>query len=97
MRATWPHDTGSYSYAESDYANPHAVTSVGGTTYNYAETGYVSAQAATKSSLSARRMRSIAGERVDVERRMRSGSLPRFGEEIETGCRWAEAIAERWP
>jgi hypothetical protein len=33
MRATVPTDVGFYSYAESDYANPHAVTSIGGTTH----------------------------------------------------------------
>jgi RHS repeat-associated protein len=34
---------GSYSYAETGYANPHAVTSVGGTTYSYDNNGNVTA------------------------------------------------------
>ena len=35
MRAIVPWDVGSYPYAEINYANPHAVTSVGGATYTY--------------------------------------------------------------
>ena len=41
MRAALPH--GSYSYARMGYANPHAVTSVGGTTYTYDNNGNVTA------------------------------------------------------
>ena len=43
MRAKLPYDAGSYSYAGMDYANPHAVTSVGGTTYTYDNNGNVTA------------------------------------------------------
>jgi uncharacterized protein RhaS with RHS repeats len=43
MRAIVPRDVGSYSYAGMGYANPHAVTSVGGTTYAYDNNGNVSA------------------------------------------------------
>jgi hypothetical protein len=32
MRPTLPREVRSYSYAGMGYANPHAVTSVGGTT-----------------------------------------------------------------
>jgi YD repeat-containing protein len=32
-----------YTYAETGYANPHAVTSVGGTTYTYDNNGNVTA------------------------------------------------------
>ena len=35
--------TTTYTYAETDYANPHAVTSVGGTTYAYDNNGNVAA------------------------------------------------------
>ena len=38
-----PRDVGSYPYAETGYANPHAVTSVGGTTYTYDNHGNVTA------------------------------------------------------
>ena len=38
-----PRDVGSYSYAGTGYANPHAVTSVGGTTYTYDNNGNVTA------------------------------------------------------
>jgi YD repeat-containing protein len=41
MLAILPLDVGSYSYAETGYANPHAVTSVGGTTYTYDNNGNV--------------------------------------------------------
>ena len=41
MRTALPH--GSYSYARMGYANPHAVTSVGGTTYTYDNNGNVTA------------------------------------------------------
>ena len=34
-------DGGSYTYAETGYANPHAVTSVGGTAYAYDNNGNV--------------------------------------------------------
>ena len=34
---------GSYSYAGTGYANPHAVTSVGGTSYTYDNNGNVTA------------------------------------------------------
>ena len=43
MRAILPRDVGSYSYAGTGYANPHAVTSVGGTTYTYDNNGNVTA------------------------------------------------------
>jgi uncharacterized protein RhaS with RHS repeats len=43
MRATVPRNVGSYSYAETGYANPHAVTSVGGTSYTYDNNGNVTA------------------------------------------------------
>ena len=43
MRATVPPDVGSYSYAGTGYANPHAVTSVGGTAYTYDNNGNVTA------------------------------------------------------
>ena len=43
MRAIVPWDVGSYPYAEINYANPHAVTSVGGTTYTYDNNGNVTA------------------------------------------------------
>jgi hypothetical protein len=43
MRATVPPDVGSYSYAETGYANPHAVTSLNGTTYTYDNNGNVTA------------------------------------------------------
>src|SRR5918994_3100231 len=35
--------TSTYSYAETGYANPHAVTSVGGITYTYDNNGNVTA------------------------------------------------------
>ena len=35
--------TTTYTYAETGYANPHAVTSVGGTTYTYDNNGNVTA------------------------------------------------------
>ena len=41
MGAIVPRDVGSYSYAEINYANSHAVTSVGGTTYTYDSNGNV--------------------------------------------------------
>ena len=37
------HDVVSYSYAGTSYANPHAVTSVGGTSYTYDNNGNVTA------------------------------------------------------
>jgi hypothetical protein len=43
MGAIVPRDMGSYSYAETGFANPHSVTSVGGTTYTYDDNGNVSA------------------------------------------------------
>ena len=43
MCAIIPRDGGSYSYAGTAYANPHAVTSVGGTTYTYDNNGNVTA------------------------------------------------------
>ena len=43
MRAIVPWDVGSYPYAEINYANPHAVTSVGGATYTYDNNGNVTA------------------------------------------------------
>jgi RHS repeat-associated protein len=41
MRAIVPRDVGSYPYARTGYANPHAVTSAGGTTYTYDNNGNV--------------------------------------------------------
>jgi uncharacterized protein RhaS with RHS repeats len=41
MRAILQRDAGFYSYAWMAYANPHAVTSVGGTTYTYDNNGNV--------------------------------------------------------
>jgi len=41
MLAILPRVLGSYSYAGVGYANPHAVTSVGGTTYTYDNNGNV--------------------------------------------------------
>jgi RHS repeat-associated protein len=43
MLVILPGDVGSYSYAGIRYANPHAVTSVGGTTYTYDNDGNVTA------------------------------------------------------
>jgi hypothetical protein len=43
MLAILPRDVGSYSYAGAGYANPHAVTSVGATTYTYDNNGNVTA------------------------------------------------------
>jgi RHS repeat-associated protein len=43
MRAIMPLNVGSYSYVGTGYANPHAVTSVGGTTYTYDNNGNVTA------------------------------------------------------
>jgi RHS repeat-associated protein len=43
MRAIMPRSVGSYSYAGMGYANPHAVTSVGGTSYTYDNNGNVTA------------------------------------------------------
>ena len=43
MRAIVPWGVGSYPYAEINCANPHAVTSVGGTTYTYDNNGNVTA------------------------------------------------------
>jgi YD repeat-containing protein len=43
MRAMVLRDEGSYPYARKGYANPHAVTSVGGATYTYDNNGNVSA------------------------------------------------------
>jgi hypothetical protein len=43
MRALVPRDADSYSYTWIGYANPHAVTSVGGTTYTYDNNGNVTA------------------------------------------------------
>ena len=43
MRATVSPDVGSYSYAGMGYANPHAVTSVGGTSHTYDNNGNVTA------------------------------------------------------
>jgi len=43
MRAILPRNLGSCSYAGTGYANPHAVTSVGGTTYTYDNNGNVTA------------------------------------------------------
>ena len=43
MRVTVPREVSSYSYAETGYANPHAVTCVGGTTYTYDNNGNVTA------------------------------------------------------
>jgi hypothetical protein len=41
MRAIVPRDVVFYSYAGTGYANPHAATSVGGTTYSYDNNGNV--------------------------------------------------------
>jgi RHS repeat-associated protein len=43
MLAILPRVLGSYSYAGVGYANPHAVTGVGGTTYTYDNNGNVTA------------------------------------------------------
>ena len=43
MIAIVPRDGCPYSYARTGYANPHAVTSVGGATYTYDNNGNVSA------------------------------------------------------
>jgi RHS repeat-associated protein len=43
MLAILPRDVGYYSYAGTGYANPHAVTSVGGTAYTYDNNGNVTA------------------------------------------------------
>ena len=43
MRAIVPFVARSYSYSGAAYANPHAVTSVGGTTYTYDNNGNVTA------------------------------------------------------
>ena len=43
MRVTVPREVSSYWYAGTGYANPHAVTSVGGTTYSYDNNGNVTA------------------------------------------------------
>ena len=43
MRAIVPRDVGYYSYAATGYANPHAVTSVGGATLTYDNNGNVTA------------------------------------------------------
>jgi hypothetical protein len=43
MRTMARHDVVSYSYAGTGYANPHAVTSVGGATYTYDNNGNVTA------------------------------------------------------
>jgi hypothetical protein len=43
MHPIGPPDVGSYSYAGMGYANPHAVTSVVGTTYAYDNNGNVTA------------------------------------------------------
>jgi hypothetical protein len=43
MCAIMPRDAGPYSYAETAYANPHAVTSVGGSSYTYDNNGNVTA------------------------------------------------------
>ena len=43
MRTIVPRNVGSCSYAGTNYANPHAVTSVGGTTYTYDNNGNVTA------------------------------------------------------
>ena len=43
MRALMPCDPGSYSYAGLSYANPHALTSAGGTSYTYDNNGNVTA------------------------------------------------------
>jgi RHS repeat-associated protein len=43
MCAIIPSDVGSCSYAGTGYANPHAVTSIGGTTYTYDNNGNVTA------------------------------------------------------
>jgi hypothetical protein len=41
MRAIVLRDVGCYSHAETDYANPHAVTSFGATTHTYDNNGNV--------------------------------------------------------
>jgi hypothetical protein len=43
MRATVIPDVESYPYAGTGYANPHAVTSVGGTSYTYDNNSNVTA------------------------------------------------------
>ena len=43
MCAIVPRDGGSYSYAGTGYANPHAVTSIGGITHTYDNNGNVTA------------------------------------------------------
>ena len=43
MLAILPRGPASYSYAGTTYANPHAVTSIGGTTYTYDNNGNVTA------------------------------------------------------
>ena len=43
MHAILPRDVDSYSHAGMAYANPYAVTSVGGTTYTYDNNGNVTA------------------------------------------------------
>jgi RHS repeat-associated protein len=43
MLAISTRDAGSYSYAGTNYANPHAVTGVGGTTHTYDNNGNVTA------------------------------------------------------
>jgi hypothetical protein len=43
MGAIVPRDVGFYSYAETNYANPHAVTSDGATTYTYDSNGNATA------------------------------------------------------
>jgi RHS repeat-associated protein len=43
MRVIVPREVSSYSYAGAGYANPHAVTSVGGTTSTYDNNGNVTA------------------------------------------------------
>ena len=43
MLAILLRDVGSYSYAWMGYANPHAVTSAGGTSYTYDNNGNVTA------------------------------------------------------
>jgi hypothetical protein len=43
MRVILPRPLGSYSYAGTGYANPHAAASVGGTTYTYDVNGNVTA------------------------------------------------------
>jgi len=43
MLVILPRNLGSYTYARASYANPHAVTGVGGTTYTYDNNGNVTA------------------------------------------------------